>query len=447
MTRDGKPLELPGLYWDEERRRYFPIASRPKRKAIDELSVESQRTYTDERDSQWRRAATSRYLQTSRTGQGNFSQRLRLVDDLEGISLVNSYTELNPSLRPLTWHPSKIASFCTTTADDALNVLVGDSRGVLHCSRAVNKTIPGANAGPERFNDNSRLFTSYHLGSGSPIVKIATCGNLAVAVSNTCDSCLLAIRDLKAPDYSGVSFPRINATGDIRAASLLDRSLALGMSKTLVWLKDVQSSTRNHRTLHTRSDVLSVVQSPNTITAGLRSGEVRLFDVRTRGDVSTELFGSRYSRRSDWELGPSKDMKSRMAHAAVTHLQQLGDWEMLVGTSSGELEMFDLRFATGTRVEPTTSFKGHVNSYLLDLGIATDPTSSFLFAAGQDRRIRAWSLKSGEQLGTVLGGAQLASPARALAVTQRDNNLRGGKWLWISQDDEIRVLRLGQPSS
>ncbi|OCB88231.1 hypothetical protein A7U60_g4636 [Sanghuangporus baumii] len=444
MTRDGKPLELPGLYWDEERRRYFPIASRAKRKSIDEVA---QPAYTDVKSSQWRRTVTSRYLQISRAGKGNFSQRLRLADDLEGLSLVNSYTELDPSLRPLTWQSSKIASFCTATTDDTLNVLVGDSRGVLHCSRAVNKTMPGINAGPDRFNDNSRLFTSYHLGSGSPIVKIATCGNLVVAVSNTCDSCLLAIRDLKAPDYSGVSFPRIDSTGDIRAASLLDKSLVLGMSNKLVWLQDVQSSIRNHRTLHTRSDVLSIVQSPNTITAGLRSGEVRLFDVRTRGDASTELIGSRYSKRSDWELGPSKDMKSRMAHAAVTHLQGVGDWEMLVGTSSGELEMFDLRFATGTRVEPTMSFKGHVNSYLLDLGITIDPTSSILFAAGQDRRIRAWSLKSGEQLGTVLGGAQLASPARALAVTQRDNNLRGGKWLWISQEDEIRVLRLGQPSS
>ena len=30
MSRGGRPLELPGLYWDEEKQRYFPIASKPK---------------------------------------------------------------------------------------------------------------------------------------------------------------------------------------------------------------------------------------------------------------------------------------------------------------------------------------------------------------------------------------------------------------------------------
>ena len=71
----------------------------------------------------------------------------------------------------------------------------------------------------------------------------------------------------------------MNVTGDLRAASLLDRSLALGaycrfqdgtkvdshasgMSKKLIWLKDVANSTKNHRTLHTKSDVLSLVQGP-----------------------------------------------------------------------------------------------------------------------------------------------------------------------------------------
>ena len=64
---------------------------------------------------------------------------------------------------------------------------------------------------------------------------------------------------------------------------------------------------------------------------------MQLYDVRTRGDASTELFGSRYSKKTDWELGPSEDMKSRIAHSAIAHLQRVGDWEMLVGTSSGEV--------------------------------------------------------------------------------------------------------------
>lgn len=125
-----------------------------------------------------------------------------------------------------------------------------------------------------------------------------------------------------------------------------------------------------------------------------------------------------------------------------------------------------MRFATGTNVQPTMSFKGHVNSYLPDLvrrfprnrslvhpeyvfvslfqGIAADPTSTFLFAAGQDRRIRAWSLRTGEQFGALLGGTQLETPARALAVTQSDGSPRGTRWLWIAQENEVRVVRLGR---
>lgn len=30
MSRGGRPLDLPGLYWDEEKRRYFPIGSKLK---------------------------------------------------------------------------------------------------------------------------------------------------------------------------------------------------------------------------------------------------------------------------------------------------------------------------------------------------------------------------------------------------------------------------------
>lgn len=35
MSRGGGPLELPGLYWDVEKQRYFPLASKPKTKSTD----------------------------------------------------------------------------------------------------------------------------------------------------------------------------------------------------------------------------------------------------------------------------------------------------------------------------------------------------------------------------------------------------------------------------
>jgi len=46
-------------------------------------------------------------------------------------------------------------------------------------------------------------------------------------------------------------------------------------------------------------------------------------------------------------------------------------------------------------------FTGHVDSVCAQsprLGIAIDPSEDFLFAAGQDCRIRAWSLRTGAPL-------------------------------------------------
>lgn len=81
MARDGKPLDLPGLYWDEERRRYFPIASRPKRKTIDEDQAQAATTFTtDGRPVQVQPAAMSRYLKACRTGSGSYSQRVRIAE-------------------------------------------------------------------------------------------------------------------------------------------------------------------------------------------------------------------------------------------------------------------------------------------------------------------------------------------------------------------------------
>lgn len=61
-----------------------------------------------------------------------------------------------------------------------------------------------------------------------------------------------------------------------------------------------------------------------------------------------------------------------------------------------QLETHDLRFLRYSA--PTLQFTGHVNSYTEKLGIAVDPGHNFVFAAGQDRCLRAWSLHTAQQL-------------------------------------------------
>ena len=86
-----------------------------------------------------------------------------------------------------------------------------------------------------------------------------------------------------------------------------------------------------------------------------------------------------------------------------------------------------------------------------------------MFAAGQDCRIRAWSLRTGEFLGSLLGGTQLPDPVQHMSVTlspsisssaisvssegcEREplQEVFGQLWLWVSQEKEVRVIRLGR---
>lgn len=96
-------------------------------------------------------------------------------------------------------------------------------------------------------------------------------------------------------------------------------------------------------------------------------------------------------------------------------------------------------------------------------GIAVDPYEQFLFAAGVDRRIRGWSLSTGEPIqppafhdeciDTVLtpdDTQKLSNPFRgifshpvqAMQVTQE----RIGLCLWAASDEDLYRYHLGQMS-
>ena len=48
--------------------------------------------------------------------------------------------------------------------------------------------------------------------------------------------------------------------------------------------------------------------------------------------------------------------------------------------------------------EPVLALKGHVNSHTQALGLDVSPDGQFLVAAGEDHRVRIWSLRTGRQL-------------------------------------------------
>jgi WD repeat-containing protein 21A len=126
----------------------------------------------------------------------------------------------------------------------------------------------------------------------------------------------------------------------------------------------------------------------------------------------------------------------------VTNLKIFYDWQLLTSNIDGSLAMFDLRFPNNRT--PIMSFTGNINTYTTKTPIAVDPHEQFLFAAGQDRRIRLWSLRT--------GGPPLVSPAgvfqrpfedpiRALQVVEEQEGVLG---LWATSGAILYKYNLGQ---
>ncbi|KAJ3561665.1 hypothetical protein NP233_g10055 [Leucocoprinus birnbaumii] len=204
----------------------------------------------------------------------------------------------------------------------------------------------------------------------------------------------LRVQKLDDPNLGLVITPK--NTYDIRCSSYSydPNEVVVGARQHAVHLTDIFNQPKT-RILKTHSDVFSIVRDRNLIYAGTRNGSIHRFDLRVPSTAkSTTLFdtvnnaATRYSRPS----------------STVLHMQLIDD-----------LLMYDVRYTQHST--PILQFKGHVNSNSSNLGIVTDPTSSFLFAAGQDNRIRAWSLRTAEPLPLPL----------PLLNQQQANNKFGGK--------------------
>lgn len=136
--------------------------------------------------------------------------------------------------------------------------------------------------------------------------------------------------------------------------------------------------------------------------------------------------------------------------------------------------MFDLRFLR--KGQSFLQFDGHVNEYTLKLvrkipqhmtnhssrifqGIATSPSNNYLFAAGQDRHIRAWSLHTGRPIVSpnqspppsdpdlVNLSQVLPEPVVALQVTEGGGGggaSPDGMSLWAASGKQIFRYWLGQ---
>ncbi|KZT09248.1 uncharacterized protein LAESUDRAFT_722980 [Laetiporus sulphureus 93-53] len=425
------PRELPGLYWNEEKQRYFPLSSKPKissalstphaypsaypQQSLRPLSMrnnseksEAKRRIVDNVHNMWHASETSR-------ATGAPWRRSRALHDISAISMART------SLRCSRDIPTQgITAFCSTgntsSGNGSTTVLAGDARGWLHYLEG----------------DPERMSCSMEINLGSSISSICSWGTHYVATSFGAPAKILVRNSYPEEAWSIFGLSE-RTCHDVWNAHLYDRRLLLGAAKKAYVLLDIEIG-RGSQTLETGSDVLAVHLDNHLAYTGTRHGLINRFDTRINTRTRQTLLDQRFQRTT----------------SSITHLNIVHDWELLVSTIRGDLETHDMRFMRGAT--PLMQFHGHVNSYSFPLGLAVDPQEDFLFAAGQDHIVRSWSLRTGQRV---------ISPADCACIEQKpllDRAFDGyiaamqvlstdmGPCLWVASGPTLHLYHLGQRS-
>ncbi|PBK75019.1 hypothetical protein ARMSODRAFT_971000 [Armillaria solidipes] len=416
------PLELNGFYWDEERKRYFPNSSkprtdtRPKEPISASTTAAASQTFTSRnrrQASQWNLTnalrRSSSHAEINRVQQSVFGWIPSLNDSYATASELLS-SNIASSSRTMSSRPpvvGKITAFCSTDLNGQPRRFLGDDRGFLYsCDLHDLEWAP-----------------QFNLHPSSQISSICSSGDFCISrrPSATCfgASSKIAVQNLRMPMRT--TLLTLNRVHDIWTSHLRDRTLVLGANKQAVLLRDVEASSPVEP-LHTNSDVFAIEQKDNLIYTGTRGGSILVFDKRTtdRKSHGQKIFDGR-------------------VRSSVVHLSCFHDTKMLVSHMDGTLCALDLRYPTAR--ESIMEFRGHVNRLSRTLGTAIDPCEDFLYAAGDDGRVRGWSLRTGGDAFWDIPGPGSAEPIVAMQVTEEK---RDGACLWAAGGRVLGRYYLGQ---
>ncbi|KAK0504160.1 quinon protein alcohol dehydrogenase-like superfamily [Armillaria luteobubalina] len=394
------PLELNGFYWDEERKRYFPNSSkprtvtRPKEPISDSTTTAASQTFA----SRNRRRASQWDLTNDLRRSSSHAENSRVQHELLSSNIASS-SRVMTSRPPVV---GKVTAFCSTDLNGQPRRFLGDDRGFLYsCDLHDLEWAP-----------------QFNLHPSSQISSICSSGDFCIA---TCfgGSSKIAVQNLRMPMRT--TLLTLNRVHDIWTSHLRDRTLVLGANKQAVLLRDVEASSPVEP-LHTNSDVFAIEQKDNLIYTGTRGGSILVFDKRTtaRKPHGQRIFEGR-------------------VRSSVVHLRCFHDTKILVSHMDGTLCALDLRYPTAR--EPIMEFRGHVNRLSRTLGCAIDPCEDFLYAAGDDARIRGWSLRMGGEAFWDIPGPGSAEPVVAMQVTEEK---RDGTCLWAAGGRVLGRYYLGQ---
>ncbi|KAH7885250.1 hypothetical protein F5I97DRAFT_1352687 [Phlebopus sp. FC_14] len=408
------PRDLPGLYWDEQRQRYFPLSSRPAIAHAKGAAPSGPQPKPQDTASTTMRGRSS----TSRA----FSRIRSVVRSAEKQNLIQIALtkKVTRTVIPSLLSRGQITTFQTVYHNGRLCSFAGDSMGWFYSSIIDTE------------DDAANWHTSHgwqpEFNLSSEVSSICISGSRCIATSFGPDCRILHLPLDSVAEDIRVSRIDSRIVHDVWSADLCGSRLVLGANKRAVVIDDVAERAAV-RQLMTDSDVFALAQDDKILYTGLRNGALLRFDTRAGSVKRDALFDNVFTQKSN----------------SITNLKLLRDSQLLVSNVNGKISTFDLRFCS---CRPLMEFTGNVNSYTIKAPMVVDPSENIVFAAGQDHRVRLWSLRQ--------GGAPLVSdemsedqsafkhqfehPVRVLQIMEDMD----GTCLWIASGTELYKYNLGQ---
>ncbi|KAJ3747418.1 hypothetical protein DFH05DRAFT_810012 [Lentinula detonsa] len=399
--------DLPGFYFDIERNRYFPLSSRPspvtaegsstQRNALSRKRpcVETEPWLTTTPSATVHR--TRNLLSSEALNQRILNSQINLVT--QGRSLLNHEVQCSRLASTSRFDFSQTASFgnitefCSATSEDGLTRrYIGDDKGwfytcTVYSDVSSDNRLQDLNHYPPIETPSAQMYMwppEINLHSLSQVSSIKISGHNCVT---TCFGPVtkVAVQDLHASGRT--TLITFNQVHDVRASHFQDSSLILGAKGKAVHIPNIDvSGSVQYLNNHQNSDIFAVDRDKNLVYIGARNGSITRHDLRVPSEKNGQwLFQSRFSAGKDNRVPSS-----------VLYLKLVQDSQLLVSQMNGELCTYDTRFPM--KSTPSRIFRGHRNSVTQKLGICLDPGNDFVFAAGEDHRIRGWSLRTGKAL-------------------------------------------------
>ncbi|KIJ17819.1 hypothetical protein PAXINDRAFT_175578 [Paxillus involutus ATCC 200175] len=426
------PRDLPGLYWDEQRQRYFPLASQPAGKTSKYsrsgavAPASNQRQVPQDAPSgpstvmrRRQRIAPHRALVDLRS-LDRTAQKDRLIHQIQSSQFALT-DQVTRSVIPSLLSEGLVTAFQTVCHDGRVWSFAGDSMGWFYSS-IIDKEN-------EAMGWNTSHGWQPEFNLSSEVSSICVSGSRCIATSFGPECRILHLPLDSVVEDIRVSRIDCRIVHDVWTADLQGSRLVLGANKQAVVIDDIADRAAVHY-LPTNSDVFALAQDDSVLYTGLRNGGILRFDTRIISSKGHVLLDGLFTQHSN----------------SITNLKLLRGSQLLVSNVDGSISTFDLRFPACRT--PLMTFHGNINSYTIKVPLVTDQSENILFAAGQDRKIRLWSLRTGGAP-LVSEGADLTHqtafqhqfehPVRAMQIIEESE----GMYLWAASGSELYKYSLG----